>query len=262
VLQELINDEWKSWPVDFPTNDLVPGGMDESLDLWDLFRTAYMWIKQFLHGLRQEKHLINSQKLPEQDPEDDQDSDSWLEKIANFIKIEGKELIDDVQDTFDHLERFMAELPKNLTEHKSDDHSAIKFLLKRLRRWLNKEFSEILESNDNLRRLFISADLGITILVGMLEDKVFSEGFDVINKYDFKEWLAIHGANVKYTVNSAPVRGFYDLTFAYEKGDFSKPNIEAGTILRSMMRIALNYKGAIMWKMQAGMGDTMFTPYY
>jgi hypothetical protein len=29
-----------------------------------------------------------------------------------------------------------------------------------------------------------------------------------------------------------------------------------------MMRIALNYKGAIMWKMQAGMGDTMFTPYY
>mgnify|MGYP004115403813 CR=1 FL=1 len=87
-------------------------------------------------------------------------------------------------------------------------------------------------------------------------------GFDVINKYDFKEWLALHGANVKYTVNSAPVRGFYDLTFAYEKGDFSKPNIEADNILRSMMRTALNYKGAIMWKMQAGIGDTMFTPYY
>jgi uncharacterized protein with NAD-binding domain and iron-sulfur cluster len=134
--------------------------------------------------------------------------------------------------------------------------------VKRLRRWLNKEFSEILDSNDNLRRLFISADLGITILIGMLEDRVFSEGFDVINKYDYQEWLTKHGANVKYTVESAPVRGFYDLTFAYEKGDFSKPNIEAGTILRSMMRIALNYKGAIMWKMQAGMGDTMFTPYY
>jgi len=259
VLQELINNEWKSWPVDFPTNDLVPGGMDESLDLWDLFRTAYMWIKKFLQGLREEKHAINNHKLSEQDTED---YDSWLEKIAHFIKVEDKELIDDVKDTFDHLERFMAELPEKLAEHKSEDHSTIKFLLKRLKRWLNNEFSEKLDDNDNLRRLFISADLGITILIGMLEDKVFSEGFDVINKYDFQEWLILHGANVKYTVNSAPVRGFYDLTFAYEKGDFSKPNIEAGTILRSMMRMALNYKGAIMWKMQAGMGDTMFTPYY
>jgi uncharacterized protein with NAD-binding domain and iron-sulfur cluster len=262
VLQELINNEWKSWPVDFPTNDQIPGGMDESLDLWDLFRTAYMWIKKFLHDLRQENDALSSAKLPEKDSDDDNDHDSWLEKIANFIKIEGKELVDDVKDTFDHLESFMAALPKNLTEHNSEDHSAIKFLLKRLRRWLNKEFSEILDSNDNLRRLFISADLGITILIGMLEDRVFSEGFDVINKYDYQEWLTKHGANVKYTVESAPVRGFYDLTFAYEKGDFSKSNIEAGTILRSMMRIALNYKGAIMWKMQAGMGDTMFTPYY
>jgi uncharacterized protein with NAD-binding domain and iron-sulfur cluster len=262
VLQELINKEWKSWPIDFPTNDLIPGGKDENLDLWDLFRTAYMWIKKFLHGLRQEKDLLKSHKLPEQDIEDDDDHDYWLEKIANFIKVEGRELIDDVKDTFDHLERFMAELPERLADHKHEDHRAIKFLLKRLRRWLNNEFSEVLDNNDNLRRLYISADLGITILIGMLEDDVFSKGFDVINEYDYQEWLTLHGANLKYTVNSAPVRGFYDLAFAYENGDFSKPNIEAGTIIRSMLRVALDYKGAVMWKMQAGMGDTMFTPYY
>ena len=29
-----------------------------------------------------------------------------------------------------------------------------------------------------------------------------------------------------------------------------------------MLRVAFDYHGAIMWKMQAGMGDTVFTPFY
>lgn len=63
-------------------------------------------------------------------------------------------------------------------------------------------------------------------------------------------------------MNSAPVVGFYDLVFAYEDGDTDKPDVEAGTLLRAMLRIAVGYKGSIMWKMQAGMGDTVFTPIY
>ena len=85
---------------------------------------------------------------------------------------------------------------------------------------------------------------------------------DVINGEDFYAWLTRHGANPKLTVHSAPVRGFYDLVFAYEDGDFERPNIEAGTMLRGMMRVAFGYHGAIMWKMQAGMGDVVFTPFY
>lgn len=262
VLEELIDNKWQSWPINFPTNKLVPGQVDDELDIWDLFRTAYMWIKQFLSELREQGEIQKQNKLPENDPDDDDDHDFWLEKIANFIKVQTSELVDDVKDTFNNLELFLAELPTKLAERKHEDHSAIKFLLKRLRRWIRSEFCELLDDNDNIRRLFISADLGITILIGLLEDDVFEKGFDVINNYDYKEWLLKHGANEKYTVNSAPVRGFYDLVFAYEKGDVNKPNVEAGTIIRCMMRIALNYKGAIMWKMQAGMGDTIFTPYY
>jgi uncharacterized protein with NAD-binding domain and iron-sulfur cluster len=33
-------------------------------------------------------------------------------------------------------------------------------------------------------------------------------------------------------------------------------------MLRGMMRVAFGYHGAIMWKMQAGMGDVVFTPFY
>ena len=32
--------------------------------------------------------------------------------------------------------------------------------------------------------------------------------------------------------------------------------------MRGMLRMAFTYKGAIFYKMQAGMGDTVFTPLY
>ena len=52
------------------------------------------------------------------------------------------------------------------------------------------------------------------------------------------------------------------MAFAYEDGSEKKPNIEAGTMLRSFLKISLEFRGAIMYKMQAGMGDTIFAPFY
>ena len=83
----------------------------------------------------------------------------------------------------------------------------------------------ILNNLPGVRRLFIIIDLGLTIIIGMIEDDVFTKGFDVINNYDYKKWLIKHGANEKYTANSAAVIGFYDLAFAYEDGSEKKPNI-------------------------------------
>ena len=40
------------------------------------------------------------------------------------------------------------------------------------------------------------------------------------------------------------------------------PRLAAGVGLRGGLRVFLTYKGAMMWKMRAGMGDTIFTPYY
>jgi hypothetical protein len=131
-----------------------------------------------------------------------------------------------------------------------------------IRAWLRLRYRALIDGDDELRRLFICLDLGITVMKGVFEDGVIRNGFDVINDIDFRDWLRKHGGDEQFSVNSAPVRGFYDLVFAYEGGDFDKPNIEAGTLLRAMARIGLAYKGGIMFKMQAGMGDTIFTPMY
>jgi len=70
-----------------------------------------------------------------------------------------------------------------------------------------------------------------------------------------------HGAS-DVAVDSPPLQGLYDLVFAFQNGEADKPNFAAGTAFLCIFRICLTYKGAIFWKMQAGMGDTIFTPLY
>ncbi|GFZ93396.1 NAD(P)-binding protein [Dyella caseinilytica] len=115
--------------------------------------------------------------------------------------------------------------------------------------------------SDDWRRLYMAMDLSLAVGIGMLVDDVVSKGFEVINNAEFRVWLAQHGAQ-PVSVDGAPVRGFYDLVFAYRNGDPQQPNIEAGTMLRGMLKVGLGYRGALMYKMQAGMGDVVFAPLY
>ena len=50
--------------------------------------------------------------------------------------------------------------------------------------------------------------------------------------------------------------------FAYEHGDATRPRISAGVALRCMVRSFFTYRGAFFWRMQAGMGDIVFAPFY
>ena len=52
------------------------------------------------------------------------------------------------------------------------------------------------------------------------------------------------------------------MAFGYMDGDVRKPNMAAGTAVHDLLRIFFTYRGAFAWKMQAGMGDTVFTPFY
>jgi uncharacterized protein with NAD-binding domain and iron-sulfur cluster len=119
-----------------------------------------------------------------------------------------------------------------------------------------------LQDGDQLRRLRVAVEIGATVLQGVFADGVLRKGFDSINDFDLRAWLARHGGDPELCLDSTPVRAAYDMLFAYDDGDFGKPNLEAGTDLRIMMRCTLGYKEAFMFKMQAGMGDTVFAPMY
>ena len=54
----------------------------------------------------------------------------------------------------------------------------------------------------------------------------------------------------------------YQLLFAYIQGDPNRQQLAAGVATRFMLRMALTYKGAVFYKMRAGMGDVVFAPLY
>jgi uncharacterized protein with NAD-binding domain and iron-sulfur cluster len=121
----------------------------------------------------------------------------------------------------------------------------------------------VVASDSDLRVLWQAIDLSLTSMLGMLRFGLLSDprGFDAINEYDFREWLGINGACAD-TLNSALLRGIYDLAFAYENGDYDRPRQGAGVGLRGAMRLLFSYRGSMIWKMRAGMGDIVFAPLY
>jgi uncharacterized protein with NAD-binding domain and iron-sulfur cluster len=124
-------------------------------------------------------------------------------------------------------------------------------------------FDELTHSSDIVRRTGYVVDVMLAIARGMIEDElVQADSFSAIDDRDFRDWLLVHGARPE-SVQSVLVRTIlYDLPFAYEGGDARRPALAAGTGLRGLVRTFFGYRGAIMWKMNAGMGDVVFAPLY
>ena len=118
-------------------------------------------------------------------------------------------------------------------------------------------------TNDELRRLWEILDIVLAILHGIVRFGLLNDprGFAAIDDYDWREWLELNGASHS-SVNSAFMRGIYDLLFGYENGDVTKPRMAAGQALRGALRMFFTYRGAVFWKMRAGMGDIVFAPFY
>jgi uncharacterized protein with NAD-binding domain and iron-sulfur cluster len=119
------------------------------------------------------------------------------------------------------------------------------------------------QGDDELRRLWEIIDLTLAVVRGIIRFQLVSDprGFSAIDGYDCREWLKLNGAS-ESSANGAFVRALYDLAFAYEDGDVSRPRIAAGQALRGAVRAFFTYRGAFFWKMQAGMGDVVFAPFY
>ena len=114
---------------------------------------------------------------------------------------------------------------------------------------------------DDGRRLKIFFDLSLAILRGIIVDDIIANGFDSIDHLEFKDWLRRHNARPE-SVDSAIVDAIYVGNFSFSGGDRSKPNFAAGVALHCFLRIFLDYKGALLYRMQAGMGDVVITPLF
>jgi uncharacterized protein with NAD-binding domain and iron-sulfur cluster len=124
-------------------------------------------------------------------------------------------------------------------------------------------------------------EIGLACLRGLLDPAYgLLKDFDLnrIDGHEFMDWLVANGAPeaIRATRDTdgllAPrqpfLRALYDLAFAYRQyrdadgkllmtADFA-----AGAALRCCIRICTGYKGAVLYLMQAGMGEVVVGPMY
>jgi uncharacterized protein with NAD-binding domain and iron-sulfur cluster len=120
-----------------------------------------------------------------------------------------------------------------------------------------------LDRDPEQRRIWQIAELALATLRGYVTSGLLSDprGFDAIDDLDCREWLRRNGAS-EAALDSGYLRGLYDLGFGYVDGDPTRPSVSAAQAIRGFLRAFFTYRGAFFWKMQGGMGDVVFAPFY
>ncbi|MCA9670087.1 MAG: NAD(P)-binding protein [Myxococcales bacterium] len=198
------------------------------------------------------------------DEQQSDDSVGLLEGIGNLLRSTVGKLLTAADEVSDEIEdrygMLLAEAARRLAlvldEVVDDIIDAAD--IARLR-WLVERFQAAIGGAawGGLRRARVLADLGAAMVRGMLVDELLAQPVNwfKIDHLEFRDWLRQHGASEE-TIESPLVVGVYDAAFSYFGG------AGAGSALHGLLRMLFTYKGSVLWKMQAGMGDVIFAPLY
>jgi uncharacterized protein with NAD-binding domain and iron-sulfur cluster len=229
ALAEQVGAAWRPWNLLLPRRPGEPGTGSDPVTPWHMALEAIVWLRRWHSELRALAPAASA-------------------SISS--------------DAFAELQTLAASLPLDARAHTFAVQDALMEAVRRAERQLRATASAAVIDDDATRRKLIGLSTGITLLRGMLADGVFTRGFDVINDEDLRDWLRKHGGDPELCVDAAPTRAMYAQLFAFEDGDPARPNLEAGTALRWIFRMSVAYRGALMYRMQAGMGDAVFAPLY
>jgi uncharacterized protein with NAD-binding domain and iron-sulfur cluster len=258
---------WHPYRFDIPRNSLRPGDPGELPTFWEMAATACRWALGGWRDLRDRR-----EDLPPAGPEDDRLIPDWFEDLAADLAAELIEVPLDVAERLlglaERLARFRARHTDHLVARQAAQPALLVRLLKAFREWLwTAVAAERYERDPELRFFFTAVDAGVSTVAGIVEDGVLERGFDAVDDEDWADWLARHGAR-EVTIGRTPaerspvLRSVYDVAFAYLGGDIGRASCAAGTATSDLLRLLFSYRGSIMYKMQAGMGDVVFTPLY
>ena len=244
--------KWSVWPVNVPP---LPGKVGEGANPANILEALSILINWLLHQV---------------DENDLTDSDAPSSPLAFFdrIKDEVEDFVEDkvILEAVEKLRTISAGLSQCDTR---DEENAFDDLLNEIvevmewvRAALDKVCAPLALFSQKVSRIWMTADFILTMGIGIIKGELYEPGaLDRINDQNFKDWLLAWGAN-PLTANGPIMNGMYGGFFAYKDGDLAQPNVEAGTVIKAGLWAVVGVREAFVWRMQAGMGDVVFSPYY
>jgi uncharacterized protein with NAD-binding domain and iron-sulfur cluster len=251
--EELIGNEWRTWPLHPPTDDEIPGSGKPQPSMLHSIERIVGWVADVIRDWPHE-----SVRAAAHDP--DQPHMQILQRGA-VNDAHAEDFDGSPHSAIRSAHQIAGSMAARGGTHSLTEQLTLVTTVRHFRQWLHDIHAGLRELDDLVRRLFVVVDIALTMVSGLLVDGVVFRGWMTIDDYDLKEWLEKHAA-AKIAVDSAVVRGYYDYFFAYENGDPGKPRMSAAMGVHHLLRLVADYKGSLFWKMQSGMGDAVFAPLY
>ena len=252
VWEEVVDDQWVHWPVEVPTTPGLPGDGGELPTEHEYIELLLAWIRDQLEswphpGIRQELAI-------------------GTHAFASTIHSALEDAEHGIHDLFDGsaISALRAAIASAQTAADTGDERHYDDLLVCLDtawNWVRSALMKDILDHTESRRLFVMVDLAVAMARGMIRDRIFEKGFTSVDGVDFTDWLGSHGAD-NASLQSAPLRGFYDYFFAYANGDSTEPRMSAAMGLYHLLRLVFTFKCSLFFKMTSGMGDAVFGPLY
>ena len=234
-LADKMGSDWLLWLGTFARNDErpgEPGGTGREMTVPHFLSRAMQLVADFAASLRDAPQVgLVLSSYP-----DPPHTTRWYETVQEAMIAVLLVLADPtVGSPADLLERALDAIRRNLNYEHRADH----------------------------KRSWLLMSLIIAVIRGIVADNLITDprGFRAINDEDFGQWIRRHGAH-RDVLDFPLVRGLYDLVFAYEEADPERPAFGAGLATFLTGLVLFQYKGAIFWKMTAGMGDIVVAPLY
>lgn len=226
---------WRPWVIDLPKNKTVPGTETTVPDPFEMFLRILKIMVEFL-----EKGEFNT---PGGHP--------LQIGVPDGLAPAHRAILDHVNT-----------MPRDPKDHAAQDTNILARLISDAHDLVHRlETPENLR-DDPIRRGLYLLDIGLGFAHGVVTSDTFCAGYDVLDQWEFSQFLRMNGASVD-AVDWVSVRGCYDFVFGFPGGNTAAAgNVGAGTAIRAMSRLIFTYSTAIFHKMQAGMGDTIFAPYF
>jgi hypothetical protein len=255
VLYEEHDGRWLGWPIDFASNSMQPGEPAQLVAFWDMVHLALGWLRDLWTSLGRKRPELASAAARHGG------LIGWLRTVEH-----------DVESLFEVAATAAAvgllEVAYRVAEGRATGRAArseshlplVTRALDEFRTWLWAWSSAI--DHDELRFFFTS-----WIRPRRRDPLARRRGVRAVRQSRplrgaRRAWLGRHGAP-PLTLTAGPlVRFMYDLAFASRDGDVTRQDLAAGVALTAALRLVFTYKGAFFFKMQAGMGDTIFAPFY
>ncbi|MGB7352733.1 MAG: FAD-dependent oxidoreductase [Acidobacteriaceae bacterium] len=251
-VEDHVDDTWIPWLLSFAPNPDVPGDTTRLPSLWEMAGTAV----EFLRNL-----LVKAPIAAAAGSE----HEGFRARVEGFLSQTGIRPTQSANSSGEAL-LHVAKAHVDATAARNGHcdpaaHTLLGSMIETYWQWIVQHVhggqapAPISAGDEELRRFLIMTEFVVVNLRGIIADGVLVRGLSSIDEYDYVEWLTRHGASPEVSTCGL-VRAFYDLCFS------PYATVAAGTYLRGMLRILFTYRGGVYWRMQAGMGDTIFAPLY